>query len=265
MAKSREKSKELLEAAGLTTKDFQGTWHRARDFNAADLKREIAYIKEHGKPSIQKAPSDVPKAIRERYKETFEPKRRIRIKEPNKEPREIFADPIPSPEIKHYPPPEIPNGKIIVFWQDITKRRGKPSRYPKAFEELIRNKKLMRGQDPEAILKFIFGENGNADNLGYIRDDAGKIGDVDIRIYSSEAELALIKKEYRGWKILYNGKAKMKRDLLIGFAAVVSGVYNNKLTRDAAGYFIDQVKKIHPANGEWLDELYRKYAEKGFE
>ena len=264
MAKSRARSKELLEAAGLTTKDFQGTWHRARDFNAADLKREIAYIKEHGKPSIQKAPSDVPKAIRERYRETFEPKKKIRIKEPAKPPRVIGGTLEPPEPPKKYPPPELPDGKIIVFWQDITKRKGK-SRYPRAFEEIIKNKKIMRQQDLEAILKFIFGEKGNKDNEGHIKIDKGKIGDVDIRVYSSEAELKLIKKEYRGWKILYNGKGKSRKDLLIGFAATVSGVYNSRLTRDAAGYFIDQVKKIHPANGEWLDELYRKYAEKGFE
>jgi len=245
--KTRERNRQILEQAGLL-EEFKGVWHTVRDHGADRLRKEIREYQQAQKLP-ERMPSDIPK--------------RIRIKEPNKEPRDIIADPIPPP--KNYPPPEIPDGKIIVFWQDITKRKGKPSRYPRAFEELIKNKKIMRKQDPEAILKFIFGEKGNKDNEGHIKIDKGKIGDVDIRVYSSEEELKLIKKEYRGWKILYNGKAKIQRDLLVAFAAVVSSVYNSRLTRDAAGYFIDQVKKIHPANGEWLDELYKKYAEKGFE
>jgi hypothetical protein len=249
---TRARSKELLEKSGLTTKDFKGTWHRARDFNAEDLKKEIEVIKRTGSPSIQKAPSDVAKGKREKYKETFIPKNRRITQPPPKAP--------PPPP----PPPAIPDGNVIVFWLDITKR-GKKSRYPRAFRDMIDNKKIQKKQDQEAILKFIFGEKGNKDLIGYFQENKGKVGDVEIKIYRTAEEKAQLKKQFKGWKVLYDGKGSSRKDLLIAFAAVVSGVYNVKFTRDAAGYFIDQIKKIHPANGNWLDGLYRKYAEKGYD
>ncbi len=90
-----------------------------------------------------------------------------------------------------------------------------------------------------------------------LQKDDGKIGDVEIKLYKSDEELRDIKKEYRGWQIIYNGKGRSKKDLLIGLAAVVTGVYNLALTKAAASYFISQVKKIHPAHGQWLDDLYK--------
>src|SRR5690242_19884353 len=157
---TRQRSKSLIEKAGLSTKDFQGTWHRARDFNAADLQKEIDYIKEHGRPSIQKAPSDVNKAIRETYRETFEPKRRTRIEDPKEK--------LPPPQPPKLPPPEVPDGKIVVLWKDVTKR-GRKSKYPNAYKEIKTLKKLMKQQDPEAILGYI---------KKMLEKDDGKIGDV---------------------------------------------------------------------------------------
>lgn len=230
---TRSRSKALLEKSGLTTKDFQGTWHRARDFNAADLKKEIEYIKEHGRPSIKKAPSDVRPEIREKYRETFEPKKRnITLTPPPKAPP---------------PPPQIPDGQVAVFWKDIT-RRGRKSKYPNALKELKSLKRAMRLQDPEAIRGYI---------KEIMKDNEGKIGDIEIKIYRSPEELKQLKKEFRGWQVIYNGKGANKKDLLIGLAAVVTGVYNLGLTKAAADRFISQIKKIHPTNGQWLDETYR--------
>jgi hypothetical protein len=257
---TRSRSKALIEQAGLSTKDFQGTWHRARDFNAIDLQKEINHIKRTGKPSIQKAPSDVAKGIREEYRKNFEPKkpRRIGVKfEPP--PKAPPKAPPPPP-----PPPSIPDGRVIVFWLDLTKR-GKKTRFPRAYRDLIDNKIIQKKQDPEAILKFIFGQKGNKDLQGYFQENKGAVGDVEIKIYRSEEEKRQLKKEFKGWKVLYDGKGSNRKDLLIALAAVVSGVYNVKFTKDAAGYFIDQIKKIHPANGNWLDELYKKYASKGYD
>lgn len=241
---TRQRSKSLIEKAGLSTKDFQGTWHRARDFNAKDLQKEINYIKKHGHPSIKKAPSDVPKAKREKYKETFEPKRRTRIEQPKQ--LDLFDLP-PEPPPKQLPKAEYPDGSIIVLWKDITKR-GRKSRYPNAYKELKGMKKIMRSQDMEAIAGYI---------KEMLQQDEGKIGDIEIKLYKTKEQLQEIKKEYRGWQVIYNGKGKSKKDLLIGLAAVVTGVYNLALTKAAAEHFISLIKKIHPTNGEWLDEVYR--------
>jgi hypothetical protein len=239
MANNRRKiAKELIERAGLSTKDFKGTWHRARDFNVDDLKKEISHIKKTGQPSIQKSPSDVRPEIREKYRETFEPKKRVRIEDPTK---------IPEPPPRQLPPAQIPDGSVVVLWKDITKR-GRTSRYPNALKEIKSLKKAMKGQDPEAVLAYI---------REMLQKDDGKIGDVEIKIYRNDEELRQIKKEYRGWQVIYNGKGRTKRDLLIGLAAVVTGVYNLALTKAAAAFFIDQIKKIHPTNGQWLDDLYK--------
>jgi hypothetical protein len=237
MAKTtRSRSKALIEQAGLTTKDFQGTWHRARDFNAADLQKEINHIKRTGKPSIQKAPSDVARGKREEYRKTFEPKA----------PRRTGITLEPPPRAPA-PPPQIPDGHVAVFWKDITKR-GKNSRYPNALKELKSLKAAMRGQDPEAIRGYI---------KEILKDNEGKIGDIEIRIYRTPEQLKELKKEFRGWTIIYNGKGASQKDLLIGLAAVVTGVYNLSLSKMMAQNFIDQIKKIHPTNGQWLDETYR--------
>jgi hypothetical protein len=233
MAKNRARSKELIQQAGLTTKDFKGAWHRVRDWNETDLKREIEHIKRTGSPTAQKAPSDVRPEIRERYKETFIPKQRNIILEP--------------PPKAPPPPPQVPNGQVVVFWKDIT-RRGRKSKYPNALKELRSLKAAMRGQDPEAIRGYI---------KEIMKDNEGKIGDIEIKLYRSPEELKSLKKEFRGWQVIYNGKGANKKDLLIGLAAVVTGVYNLGLTRAAADRFISQIKKIHPTNGQWLDETYR--------
>jgi hypothetical protein len=229
---TRKRSKELLQEFGLTTKDLKGTWHRLRDWNENDLADELKIIKETGSPSVQKAPSDIPKPKREEYREIFEPKRRK------------ILEPPPKPEP---PPPEIPQGKVVVFWKDITKR-GRTSRYPNALKELRHLKRMMKDMDPEEIIEKL---------KEVLSDDDGKIGDIEIKLYQTPEQLKQLKKEYRGWNIIYDGKGQNKKDLLIGFAAVCTGVYNLSLTKAAATKFIREIKKIHPTNGQWLDEIYR--------
>jgi len=162
--------------------------------------------------------------------------------------RTPIRDPIREPTKRPPPPPaERPNGQVVVFWKDITKR-GRKSRYPDMLKELKSMKAAMRKQDPDAIRAYI---------KEMLKADEGKIGDLEIRLYDTDQQLKDLKKEYRGWQVIYNGKGRSKKDLLIGLAAVVTGIYNLALTRAAAEFFISQIKKIHPTNGQWLDEVYR--------
>lgn len=211
---------ERLQAAGIEDKK---ALRRMRDWSADRLTKAINEYKEKDVLPAPN-PSDIPK-------------------------RTPIADPIriPEPPPQKFPPPAVPDGKIVVLWKDVTKR-GRSSRYPNALKEIKQLKSIMRKQDPEAILGYI---------KKMLEKDDGKIGDVEIKLYKNEEQLRQIKKEFKGWQIIYNGKGKSKKDLLIGLAAVVTGVYNLALTKAAASFFIAQVKKIHPANGQWLDDLYK--------
>jgi len=220
----RQRNLDRLERNGITDKK---ALRRMRDWSTERVNRAISDYKEK---DILPAPnpSDIPKRV------------------PIKEPIPIPEPPEP-PKRPPAPPPAYPDGKVVVFWKDVTKR-GRNSRYPNMLKELKSMKAAMRGQSPEAISGYI---------KEMLKKDEGKIGDVEIKLYKTKEQLREIKEEYRGWQIIYNGKGSSKKDLLIGLAAIVTGIYNLALTKAAAAFFISQIKKIHPTNGQWLDEIYR--------
>ena len=125
-------------------------------------------------------------------------------------------------------------------------------------------KQAMRKQDPEAILKKIFGEKGSKENPPRMFDDKGKVGDIEVFTYFNERQLEEIKKANKGSSIIYHGNGVYWKPLLIGLAGVVEGVYNAALTRAAARQFINAIKRINPGNGKKLDDLYKKYYKTGY-
>jgi hypothetical protein len=256
--KTRERNAARLRELGIydEIKNIPHAWKVMRDSGRDKLEKEIREYQQ-----AKKTPEPLPSDLKRR--KSNNPGRPKII-----EPEQLTLD-LEQPPPKRGPTGKgRPDGTLMVFWKDIARHRKTGKYYfPEQLKELKHQKRIYRNKEwtERDLLIELFGEKGNLKNeQGQLQEDGGAVGEIEVKIYYNERQKAELKKEFSSWTIIYHGKGIVKRDLLIALITVSRSVYNLSLTRSAMRYFINQVKKINPENGAWLQNFYKKYSRDGY-